>query len=553
MKNIEHNYITLFEQSIKANWEKEALTDYGGATIRYQDLAVKIEKLHILLESAGVQPGDKVALFNKNCSNWAVAFYGIITYGAVAVPILHEFKDEQARNIVKHSEAKVLFTSQKIELDDAEKKVSVIELDTFSPRTHHNSSLDNAAANINALFGKRFPKEFTKDDIHYFEADANDLAMINYTSGSTGKSKGVMIPFRAIWSNVQYVIDMIGDIISPRGTVLSMLPMAHMYGLTFELLSEMVLGMHVYFLTRVPSPTIILKAMSDVRPTFIVCVPLIIEKMVRKMIMPKLEDRRIKTLLRLPVISKKVRDSICKRMKEAFGGRYYEVIIGGAAFSHDVEMLLHKIGFNYTVGYGATECAPLVCYADWKEFKPGSCGKAIARMEVRIDSPDPENTVGEILCRGDNVMLGYFNNEEETRKTIDTDGWYHTGDLGVMDTDGFLYIRGRSKNMLLGPSGQNIYPEEIEDKLNAMQIIAESVVIQKDARLYGLVYPDPDEVKNTGLTPETLAETIEQVRRELNADLPAYEQLAGIKIMKEEFEKTPKKSIKRYLYFDETV
>lgn len=553
MKNIEHNYITLFEQSIKANWEKEALTDYGGATIRYQDLAVKIEKLHILLESAGVQPGDKVALFNKNCSNWAVAFYGIITYGAVAVPILHEFKDEQARNIVKHSEAKVLFTSQKIELDDAEKKVSVIELDTFSPRTHHNSSLDNAAANINALFGKRFPKEFTKDDIHYFEADANDLAMINYTSGSTGKSKGVMIPFRAIWSNVQYVIDMIGDIISPRGTVLSMLPMAHMYGLTFELLSEMVLGMHVYFLTRVPSPTIILKAMSDVRPTFIVCVPLIIEKMVRKMIMPKLEDRRIKTLLRLPVISKKVRDSICKRMKEAFGGRYYEVIIGGAAFSHDVEMLLHKIGFNYTVGYGATECAPLVCYADWKEFKPGSCGKAIARMEVRIDSPDPENTVGEILCRGDNVMLGYFNNEEETRKTIDTDGWYHTGDLGVMDKDGFLYIRGRSKNMLLGPSGQNIYPEEIEDKLNAMQIIAESVVIQKDARLYGLVYPDPDEVKNAGLTPETLAETIEQVRRELNADLPAYEQLAGIKIMKEEFEKTPKKSIKRYLYFDETV
>ena len=346
---------------------------------------------------------------------------------------------------------------------------------------------------------------------------------------------------------------MIGNIISPRGTVLSMLPMAHMYGLTFELLSEMVLGMHVYFLTRVPSPTIILKAMSDVRPTFIVCVPLIIEKMVRKMIMPKLEDRRIKTLLRLPVISKKVRDSICKRMKEAFGGRYYEVIIGGAAFSHDVEMLLHKIGFNYTVGYGATECAPLVCYADWKEFKPGSCGKAIARMEVRIDSPDPENTVGEILCRGDNVMLGYFNNEEETRKTIDTDGWYHTGDLGVMDKDGFLYIRGRSKNMLLGPSGQNIYPEEIEDKLNAMQIIAESVVIQKDARLYGLVYPDPDEVKNTGLTPETLAETIEQVRRELNADLPAYEQLAGIKIMKEEFEKTPKKSIKRYLYFDETV
>ena len=553
MKNIEHNYISLVEQSIKSNWEKPALTDYGGATLRYQDVAEQIEKLHILLESAGVRQGDKVALFNKNCSNWAVAFFSIITYGAVAVPILHEFREEQARNIVKHSEAKVLFTSQKIDLEDAEHKVSIIEMDTFAPRTTHLKELNEAAENINALFGQRYPKQFTKDNIHYYEADANELALINYTSGSTGKSKGVMIPYRALWSNVQFVIDEIGDIIAPDGTVLSILPMAHMYGMAFEMLSEIALGMHIYYLTRVPSPTIIFKAMADVKPTFFVSVPLIIEKVMRKMIMPKLEKKSVKALLHLPVISKKIKDAIRDRLQDAFGGRFYEVIIGGAAFSSDVEMLLHQIGFNYTVGYGATECAPLICYADWKEFKPGSCGQAVPRMEVKIDSPAPANVVGEILCKGDNVMLGYYKNEEETKKTLDSDGWYHTGDLGVMDKDGFVYIRGRSKNMLLGPSGQNIYPEEIEDRLNAMQIIAESVVIQKDTKLYGLVYPDQDEIKAIEAEGQNLQDTMETVRRELNADLPAYEQLAGIKIMDKEFEKTPKKSIKRYLYFEEEV
>ena len=553
MKNIEHNYISLVEQSIRNNWEKPALTDFGGATLRYQDLAEKIEKLHIILESAGVRQGDKVALFGRNCSNWAVAFYGIITYGAVAVPILHDFKEEQARNIIKHSDTKVLFTSQKIDLEDEEHEVTVMEMESFTPRTRHQKELNETSENIDAIFADRYPDGVTKDDIHYIEADADDLAVINYTSGSTGKSKGVMLPFRALWSNVQFAIDDVGDIIAPEGTVLSILPMAHMYGMAFEMLCEIALGMHIYYLTRVPSPTIIFKAMAEVKPTLIVCVPLIIEKIVRKMIMPKMEKRRIRTLLRVPVISQKIKHSIRKRLQEAFGGRYYEIIIGGAAFSSDVETVLNRIGFNYTVGYGATECAPLICYADWKEFKPGSCGKAVPRMQVRIDSPDPSHVVGEILCKGDNVMLGYYKNEEETRRTIDSEGWYHTGDLGVMDSDGFVYIRGRSKNMLLGPSGQNIYPEEIEDKLNAMQVVAESVVIQKDTKLYGLVYPDQDEAKALEAEGQSLPTVLEMVRKEINADLPAYEQLAGIKIMDKEFEKTPKKSIKRYLYFEESI
>ena len=552
MTNTEHNYISIFEQGIKAHWTNEALTDWGGRTLHYSELAEWIEKIHIMLQSADVRPGDKVAIYSKNCANWAVAFFGAMTYGAVVVPILHEFKEEQAIRIVRHSDAKVLFTSQTIDLEAEAPEVSVIELTDFSLRHTQTEALATTVQNLTELFAQRYPYGLKPSDISYYQADANSMALINYTSGSTGNSKGVMIPYRALWSNVQFLIDLVGTIIAP-GSVLSILPMAHMYGLTFELLSEMPLGMHVYYLNRIPSPTIIFKAMAEVKPTFIVCVPLILEKVVRKMIMPKLDSPRIKALLRLPIISNRIKRSIRNQLHEAFGGQFYEVIVGGAAFSSDVETLLHKIGFKFTVGYGATECAPLITYEDWDKFKPGSCGKAIHRMEVRIDSPDPANVVGEILCRGDNVMLGYYKNEEETRRTLDPDGWYHTGDLGIIDSDGMLYIRGRSKNMLLGPSGQNIYPEEIEDRLNAMPLVAESVVIQNGTRLYGLVYPDPEEVRQQALTPEALAQTMEQVRRELNADLPAYEQLAGIKIMQQEFEKTPKKSIKRYLYFNEEV
>lgn len=550
--NTQHNYISLFEQGIKTYWQREALTDWGGSTLHYYELAEWIEKMHIMLESAGIKPGDKVAIYGKNGSNWAIAFLGAMTYGAVIVPILHEFKEEQALNILRHSEAKLLFTSHALNLTAEATEISVIELTDFSVRTTTIVSLTSAASDLDTLFRQRYPDGLQPTDISYYQADADSMALINYTSGSTGKSKGVMIPYRALWSNVQFLIDHVGTVISP-GSVLSILPMAHMYGLTFELLSEMTIGMHVYFLTRMPSPTIIFKAMAEVKPTFIVCVPLILEKVVRKMIMPKISNLRIRTLLRLPFISQRIKRSIRTQLHQAFGGQFYEVIVGGAAFSSDVETLLHKVGFKYTVGYGATECAPLITYEDWDRFKLGSCGKAIPRMEVRIDSPDPAHVVGEILCRGDNVMLGYYKNEEETRRTLDPDGWYHTGDLGILTPDGTLYIRGRSKNMLLGPSGQNIYPEEIEDRLNAMTLVAESVVIQHDGRLYGLVYPDPEEVRQRSLDTEAIKTELDGMRRTLNAELPAYEQLAGIKVMQQEFEKTPKKSIKRFLYFDEEV
>lgn len=550
--NTQHNYISLFEQGIKTYWQREALTDWGGSTLHYYELAEWIEKMHIMLESAGIKPGDKVAIYGKNGSNWAITFLGAMTYGAVIVPILHEFKEEQALNILRHSEAKLLFTSHALNLTAEATEISVIELTDFSVRTTTIESLTSAASDLDTLFRQRYPDGLQPTDISYYQADADSMALINYTSGSTGKSKGVMIPYRALWSNVQFLIDHVGTIISP-GSVLSILPMAHMYGLTFELLSEMTIGMHVYFLTRMPSPTIIFKAMAEVKPTFIVCVPLILEKVVRKMIMPKISNLRVRTLLRLPFISQRIKRSIRTQLHQAFGGQFYEVIVGGAAFSSDVETLLHKVGFKYTVGYGATECAPLITYEDWDRFKLGSCGKAIPRMEVRIDSPDPAHVVGEILCRGDNVMLGYYKNEEETRRTLDPDGWYHTGDLGILTPDGTLYIRGRSKNMLLGPSGQNIYPEEIEDRLNAMTLVAESVVIQHDGRLYGLVYPDPEEVRQRSLDTEAIKTELDGMRRTLNAELPAYEQLAGIKVMQQEFEKTPKKSIKRFLYFDEEV
>ena len=549
--------VSLFEASVRKNWFKNAVSDYHGDTLRYSDLALRIEFIHVVFEAAGLKKGDRVAICSRNCSNWAVAFWATLTYGAVAVPILHEFKSEQVKNIVNHSEAKVFFVGdivwKGLKEEEVPDVVGIVNLMDFSLYTSRRPELDYAFEHMNELFAKKYPKHFRSDCISYYKQDGDALAIINYTSGSTGKSKGVMIPYRALWSNVQFVIDEIGDIIAPEGTVVSILPMAHMYGLAFEMISELCLGMHVYYLTKVPSPSIIFKAFAEIKPTFIVSVPLIIEKVMRKMVMSKMEDFKIKMLLKLPVISQKIKDSINEKLKEAFGGRYYEIIVGGAAFNSDVENLMYSIGFNYTVGYGTTETAPLITYADWKEFKPGSCGKAVARMEVKINSNDPEREVGEILCRGDNVMLGYYKNEEETAKTLDKDGWYHTGDLGIIDKDGFLYIRGRSKNMLLGPSGQNIYPEEIEDKLNAMPLVAESVVIQKGVKLYGLIYPDADEAQKQGIATGDIPQLLEQTRKEVNAELPAYEQITAIKIMDREFEKTPKKSIKRFLYFDEEV
>ena len=557
----------LIERAIRDGWGKPALTDYQGQTLSFSDVATTIAKIHLAYESNGIKPGDNIALCGRNCANWAVAFMATITYGAVVVPILHEFKPEQIYNILEHSESKLLFASDNIikefGTDDLTAQLpemqAVINVSDYSI-THSKCKAEGSVADIsqrihrqaNEAFNAKYPNGLKPDDINYPANAGDHLAIINYTSGSTGKSKGVMLSQKNLWNNVQFGIDILKDKISNDGTIVSILPMAHMYGLAFEILSEFCMSMHIYFLTKL-SPTLIFKAFAEVKPTLIVSVPLIIEKVIRRMVMPRLQDIRIRTLLHLPVIGRTVKHGICKKLTEAFGGRFYEVIIGGAALSDDVSNILHDIGFRYTVGYGTTECAPLITYADFAIYQPGTCGKAIDRMEVRINSADPANIVGEILVKGDGVMLGYFKNEQATNEAIDSDGWYHTGDLGVMQADGTISIRGRSKNMLLGPNGQNIYPEEIEDKLNAMMLVAESVVIQKSGRLYALIYPDHDEAEAAGISAKELSLALDKTRREVNQELPAYEQIAGIKIMQKEFEKTPKKSIKRFLYLDEEV
>lgn len=559
----------LVETTIRTHWEQNALSDYQGVTMKFADIARSIETFHIAFNANGIHPGDNIAICGRNCANWAIAFMATITYGAVVVPILHEFKPEQIRNILEHSDSRLLFASDNIwkEFSDADLTaelpalMGVVNIADFSitqwkhTDTGKGSQHDLTNEIVGSALGefkRRHPEGLTPADVHYAQNTGDQLAIINYTSGSTGKSKGVMLSQKNLWNNVQFAIDLLEDKIATDGTVVSILPMAHMYGLAFEILSEFCMGMHIYFLTKL-SPTLIFKAFAEVRPTIIISVPLIIEKVIRRTVMPRMQDIRIRTLLHLPMIGRTVKHSICKKLTDAFGGRFYEVIIGGAALSDDVSAILHDIGFRYTVGYGTTECAPLITYEDYQTYQPGSCGRAIPRMEVKIDSPNPAETVGEILVKGDGVMLGYYKNEEATHEAIDPAGWYHTGDLGVMKADGTIFIRGRSKNMLLGPNGQNIYPEEIEDKLNAQILVAESVVIQKDGRLYALIYPDQDEVASAEIPAKEVSLALEKVRREVNQELPAYEQIAGIKVMQHEFEKTPKKSIKRYLYFNEEI
>ncbi len=543
----------LIEKSIISNWDSDALTDFKGATLQYHDVARKIEKLHIMFENSGVQPGDKIALCGRNSACWAVAFLATLTYGAVAVPILHEFTADQIHNIVNHSEAKLLFVGDVVAtVIDATKMPhleGIIYIPDYSLVVSRTDKLTYAREHLNELFGKKFPKYFRKEHVHYRrENNMNDLALINYTSGTTGFSKGVMIPYRALWSNYDFAMKVMGSKVKRGASVISILPMAHMYGMSFEFLFEFLYGCHVFYLTRVPSPAIIAQAFAEVQPAIIIAVPLVIEKIIRKKVFPKIQNNRMRLLLNMPVVNRKVNHKICEQVKNAFGGKFYEIIVGGAAFNQEVEQFLQQIGFPYTVGYGATECAPIICYADYTEFVPGSCGKAVVNMEVKIDSADPENVPGEILARGMNVMLGYYKNEEATRTTLDADGWYHTGDLGTMDANGNVFIKGRSKNMLLGANGQNIYPEEIEDKLNSMAMVSESIVIQKGDKLVGLVHPDYDEAKTMNLTNDDLQEVMEQNRQELNAVMPAYCKLSAIRIQEEEFEKTPKKSIKRYLY-----
>ena len=547
------SFNALIEQSIITNWDKDALTDFKGATLQYHDVARKIEKLHIMFESSGVVKGDKIALCGRNSACWAVAFLATLTYGAVAVPILHEFTADQIHNIVNHSEAKLLFVGDYVATVIDQTKMpdleGIIYIPDYSLVVSRTDKLTYAREHLNEMFGKKYPKYFRKEHVHYYkEQSPDELALINYTSGTTGFSKGVMIPYRAMWSNYDFAISVLGDIIKKGDNIISILPMAHMYGMAFEFMFEFLFGCHVFYLTRIPSPAIIAAAFAEVKPAIIIAVPLIIEKIIRKKVFPKIQNNRMRILLNMPIVSKKVNEKIKEQVVKAFGGNFYEIIIGGAAFNQEVEQFLKRIGFPYTVGYGATECAPIICYADHKDFVPGSCGKPVVHMEVKIDSPDPANVPGEILARGLNVMLGYYKNEEATASTLDKDGWYHTGDLGLMDEDGNVFIKGRSKNMLLGASGQNIYPEEIEDKLNSMAMVNESVVVQRGEKLVGLVYPDYDEADTMRLNEADLEKIMEQNRQELNADQPPYCRLSAIEIVKEEFEKTPKKSIKRYLY-----
>lgn len=551
MENI-GSFNAIIEETIKKYWELDALTDYKGATLQYQDVARKIEKLHILFENSGIVKGDKIALCGRNMSNWAVAFLATLTYGAVAVPILHEFTAEQIHNIVNHSEARLLFVgdvvAKQVDPEKMPKLEGIIHILDYSLMISRSQKLTDAREVLNKLFGEKYPKFFRKEFVSYYhEEDPEQLALINYTSGTTGFSKGVMIPYRAMWSNLDFAGQVLDGHLKPGDNTISILPMAHMYGMAFEFIKEFMSGCHIFYLTRIPSPAVVAQAFTDVKPVIIIAVPLVIEKIIRKKVFPKITPT-VKLLMKFPMIGGKVKKKILKQVYSAFGGNLYEMIVGGAALNQEVESFLKKIHFPITVGYGATECAPIISYADWHDHKAGSCGRAVVHMEVKIDSKHPHKEPGEILARGLNVMLGYFKNEEATAQTIDKDGWYHTGDLGIMDKKGNIFIKGRSKNMLLGPSGQNIFPEEIEDALNSLPMVMESIVVQRDQKLVALVHPDMDTCTAQNMSSDDVAKLMEKNLVQLNATQPAYCKISSIEIRDEEFEKTPKKSIKRFLY-----
>ena len=538
------------QSSVRKNWEELALTDFNGVSFQYRDIARKVAKLHLLYEQAGVKRGDKIALCGKNSSQWAVAFLSAITYGAVAVPILHEFKADNIHHLVTHSEAKLFYTDdaiwENLDPDSMNGLEGVIRLHDYSIIMSRNKRLTNAREHLNEIFGKRYPERFTPDDVVYYKEKKDELALINYTSGSMGFSKGVMLTYNNLWSNIQFTIDGL-TFLNPGDGIVCMLPLAHMYGLIVELLHPLVKGCHVYFLTRMPSPRVILEAFATVRPKLIVTVPLIIEKIVKTKVFPLLDKPLMKLLMHIPVIDDRLLEKIKTQLMSAFGGNVQEIIIGGAALNKDVETFLRRINFPYTVGYGMTECAPLVAYAQWDKQRPGSCGQIVDRMEGRIDSPDPEHIPGALWVRGDNVMKGYYKNKDATDAVM-KDGWMNTGDLCTMDSDGFIYIRGRNKNMILGPSGQNIYPEEIEQKLNNMPYVAESLVVDSDGQLAALIYPDLELATKQGIHTDALSKIMDDNIAALNKDLPAYSQIRKVKLYNEEFEKTPKRSIKRYLY-----
>ena len=548
---MENRFLGLIETSIKNHWDLPAFSDYEGHTYHYKDVARRIEKFHIILEHAGIKKGDKVALVGRNSSNWAICFFGILAYGAVAVPILHDFKPDNIHHIVNHSESKAVLAANSNWENMNDAKMPDVKLfmmlDNFSVIKSKNKETFTVRERINEYFGKKYPRSFTSADVKYHVEKPEELAVLNYTSGTTSFSKGVMIPYRSLWSNTQYAYDNI-PFIHAGDNFVCMLPMAHMYGLAFEILNGINKGCHIHFLTRTPSPRIIAESFMNIKPTLILAVPLIIEKIIKSKVFPELEKPLTRFLLKVPFIEKKLLEIVAAKLTASFGGNFKQIVIGGAGLNKDVENFLRSINFPYTVGYGMTECGPLIAYEQWDTYKAGSCGRVVDRMEAKIDSEDPVNTVGEILVRGTNVMLGYYKNPEATKSSFTKDGWLRTGDLGTIDEDGFIYIKGRSKTMILGPSGQNIYPEEIEQQLNNMAYVAESLIVSQNGKLVALIYPDWEQVDKQGIDHNKIEILMQENIKDLNELLPGYSKISGIKMYQEEFEKTPKRSIKRYLY-----
>ena len=547
---MENSFIYLIEHSIKIHWDLPALSDYKGVTYTYKDVARKIEKLHLFFKHCGIEKGDKIALCSRNASCWGIAFLATLTYGAIAIPILHEFKPDNIHHIVNHSGARLLFVGdhvwEHLDHQHMSRLDGIIRMEDYSIRHANKRIVTEARQQVNRLFKEKYPEELTAESIHYQADKPEEIALINYTSGTTSASKGVVLPYLSMWSNLRFALDQMGY--NPGGKLVAILTMAHMYGLAFEFIYPFASGTQVYFLAKTPSPRVISEVFSSVRPHLIVAVPLIIEKVIRKGVLPRVQKVPMRFFMRIPYINSKIKTKIKQKVLDAFGGRFRLLAVGGAALNHEVEAFLADIRFPYTVGYGMTECGPGISFDDWRTFRLGSCGKAVDRIELKIDSSDPKRIVGEILVRGANVMLGYYKNKEATAAALDAEGWLHTGDLGILDEGGYLYIKGRSKNMILGPSGQNIYPEEIEDKLNIMPYVAESLVVEHEGKLVALIYPDFEAAKAAKLSDEALTRQLEHNRKQLNEILPGYSQISRIRIRQEEFEKTPKRSIKRYLY-----
>lgn len=553
MENTELSFIALIERSIKTNWNLDALTDYKGATLQYNDVARKIEKIHIAMEGAGIQPGDKIAICGRNSAHWTVTFLAIITYGAVAVPILHEFKPDQIHNIVNHSEARALFAGdhiwENLNEEDMPLLEGIIEMKDFDVVVSRSEQLTYAREHLNEIFGQKYPCRFRPEDIHYRrEESPEELCIINYTSGTTGYSKGVMLPYRSIMSNVLFCHEKIG--IRPGDSIVSMLPLGHVFGMVFDFLYGISYGAHLWFLTRMPSPKIIMESFAEIRPRIISCVPLVVEKIFKKSVLPKIDNKLGKLLLKVPIVNDRIRERINQYAMEAFGGNFIEIIIGGAPFNAEMEAFVQSIRFPYTLAYGMTECGPIIAHDHQRDMKPSSCGRVASRMEAKVLSPAPSVIPGELVCRGENLMLGYYKNEEATRQVIDNEGWLHTGDMAIIDEEGYIFIKGRCKNMLLTASGQNIYPEEIESRLNNLPYVSESLIILNQGKLVALIYADKDDAFAHGLSEKDIEHVMEANRMEVNKTLPAYSQITRVKLYPEEFEKTAKKSIKRFLYQD---